>query len=164
MSRLIIEHRRVLIVAFHACLVAGTSYLAYLVLSDGMMPLRYMEMYWRLLPWLVLIRLLTFAPFHLYQGMWRYTGMADLAAIVGATALSTILIFLVAGCVLGIACPAPVYLIDTLMLILTMGGLRAVRVVYYGIGKAGRRKRVIVYGAGDVGAMVVREMKNSLAK
>ena len=161
MPRLMIEHRRVLIIAFHACLVAGTSYLAYLMLSDGMMPLRYMEMYWRLLPWLVLIRLLTFAPFHLYQGMWRYTGMADLAAIVGATVLSTILIFLVAECVIGIACPAPVYVIDTLILILMMGGLRAVRAVYYGIGEAGRRKRVIVYGAGDVGAMVVREMKNS---
>jgi FlaA1/EpsC-like NDP-sugar epimerase len=161
MNPFVIEHRRALIVAFHASLVAGSSYFAYLVLSDGMMPLRYMEMYWHLLPWLIVIRLFTFAPFHLYQGMWRYTGMADFAAIVSATSMSTILVFLIAGCVLGIACPTPVYIVDTLVLILSMGGLRAVRVVYYGIGEAGRRKRVVVYGAGDVGAMVIREMKNS---
>ena len=161
MTLFAIQHRRALIVAFHACLVAGTSYFAYMVLSDGMVPLRYMQMYWHLLPWLILIRLLTFAPFHLYQGMWRYTGMADLAAIVCATTISTIVAFLIAGCLLGIACPTPVYVVDTLMLILLMGGLRAVRAVYYGIGEAGRRKRVVVYGAGDVGAMVIREMKNS---
>ncbi len=135
--------------------------MAYLVLSDGMIPLRYMEMYWHLLPWLILIRLLIFAPFHLYQGMWRYTGMADLAAIVCAAVSSTISIWFIVGFALGTACPAPVYLVDTLILILLMGGLRAARAVYYGIGEVGRRKRVVVYGAGDVGAMVIREMKNS---
>ena len=161
MTSFLIEHRRALIIAFHAWLVAGTSYFAYLLLSDGMIPLQYMRMYWQLLPWLILIRLLTFAPFHLYQGMWRYTGMADLAAIVSATVISSILVFLIAGCVFGKTCPAAVYIVDTIVLILLMGGLRAVRAVYYGIGEAGRRKRVVVYGAGDVGAMVIREMRNS---
>jgi FlaA1/EpsC-like NDP-sugar epimerase len=89
---LLIKHRRILIIIFHAFLVIGSNYLAYLVLFEDAVPSHFIDLFWQILPWLLVIRLVSFAPFHLYQGMWRYTGVADLASIAAAATISTILV------------------------------------------------------------------------
>jgi FlaA1/EpsC-like NDP-sugar epimerase len=157
---LLIKHRRILIIILHAFLAVGSNYLAYLVLFEDAVPSHFMDLFWRILPWLLVIRLVSFAPFHLYQGMWRYTSVADLASIAAAATLSTILVLLWLSFGLGLRGLTSIYLVDTSVLILAMGGLRTLRVVYYGLERGDRRKRVVIFGAGDIGATVVREMKD----
>ena len=50
------------------------------------------------------------------------------------------------------------FIIDTLILIMLLGGLRLTRRVYRQYRRADGRCRILVYGAGDVGELVVRDM------
>ena len=49
---------------------------------DGAVPPAFASLWLESLPWLVAIRAALFVPFRLYEGLWRYTGISDLWAIV----------------------------------------------------------------------------------
>src|SRR5262249_21881245 len=114
------------------------------------------------LPYLVIIRLLTFFPFRLYEGLWRYTGIWDLRNIMLGVLCSTIVFYglLLWGSSLG-AYPRSILIIDTLLLLFLMGGLRLVRRFYQALPSLQPRIRVLIYGAGDAGEMIVRDMKSN---
>jgi len=109
------------------------------------------------------IRVLTFLPFRLYEGLWRYTGIWDLKNIIlGVTSSTAVFVALVRG-VMGITLyPRSVFVIDAVLLILFLGGVRLTRRLVREIAPGKREKRVLIIGAGDAGEMIVREMKNSL--
>jgi FlaA1/EpsC-like NDP-sugar epimerase len=50
---------------------------------------------------------------------------------------------------------------DTIMLILLMGGLRLGRRISRELRSLESQRRILVYGAGDAGAMIVRDMRNN---
>ena len=76
------------------------------------------------LPWLVVIRGLTFIPFRLYGGLWRYTGIWDLSRIVLAVFASSFALHLLVYRPLGPALyPRSLVIIDTLLLVSFLGGL-----------------------------------------
>jgi FlaA1/EpsC-like NDP-sugar epimerase len=157
-----VKHRRLLIVSFHLLLVVLANYLAFWLRFDGAIPERYFTLWYQALPWLVLIRGLTFYPFHLYQGLWRYASLWDLRNIIlGALTSSlifTVFVYLSFG--LG-RYPRSVFAIDVVLLICFMGGSRLLRRLYRDLGLPEHRqkRRVLIYGAGDAGEMIVRDMK-----
>ncbi len=89
-SRLIYRYRRVEIVLLHVGLVLFANYLAFLLRFGGQVSSEASSAFLEGLPWLIVIRMLTFIPFRLYEGLWRYTGIWDLRNIVSAVALSTL--------------------------------------------------------------------------
>jgi len=111
--------------------------------------------------------------FGLYRRYWAYASTQELKLIATATASASVAVALMV--MLGIASrllpatfPRSVLGIDWLLSILSVGGLRlAVRLM----AESGQRnqkrdgqswdRRVIVVGAGDAGALVVREMKRN---
>ncbi|MGH8057652.1 MAG: polysaccharide biosynthesis protein, partial [Candidatus Entotheonellia bacterium] len=123
----------------------------------------------RALPWLVLLRGLTFIPFRLYEGLWRYTGIWDLCNIVAGVVTSTILFYAFLHGVMGMGVypeegyPRSIYIVDTLLLIFFMGGIRLAQRIYRRMGRLAGERRVLIYGAGDAGEMVVRDMQNNAA-
>ena len=117
-----------------------------------------------MLPWLVAIRGLVFVPFRLYEGLWRYTSIYDLRSIVGrrwrrARASST------CSCRLRSVrrlYPRSIFLIDSLLLDLLLGGARGSRRrVYARAAGADSGQRVLIFGAGDAGELIVRDMKTN---
>lgn len=156
-----LKHRRSFIVLFHLGLVALSSYVAIWLRFDGVIPARNWEPWLRALPSLFLLRALTFAWFGLYQGLWRYTGIWDLRNIVSAVVLSSLAHYLLVHWALGwTGYPRAVFIIDSGVLVLLMGGVRMIRRMVTELRHTSGERRVLVYGAGDAGEMIVHDMRS----
>jgi FlaA1/EpsC-like NDP-sugar epimerase len=158
---LFLRYRRVLVVGFHILLIALANYLAFWIRFEGVIPDQEIAVFIQMLPWLVVIRSLNFLPLRLHQGLWRYTGIWDLRNVIAGVGLSTAAFFVVVRWGFGLKeYPLSVFIIDSLLLISLMGGSRLGYRLYYGLRQSVRSTHVLIYGAGDAGEMIVREIKN----
>lgn len=147
------------IVAIHLALVALSNIAAWLLRHDGRLSPVEWQTIWSTLPWLLVTRGITFAPFRLYQSLWRYTGIYDLQAIMGAVIISSLL-FAGIGAFLFPGYSRSVLILDALVLTYMLGGVRMIRRMYseFGTWAPGTRD-VLIYGAGDVGERLARAMR-----
>lgn len=158
--RLLLTYRRPAVVVLHLALVILANYLAFWLRFDGVIPDISMEAFVRMLPWVLVIRGVMFFPFGLYEGLWRYTGIWDLRNIVGGVLASTLVFYSFVHWSLRLTVyPRSIFAIDSLLLILLLGGVRLSKRIYRELGQLEREKRVLIYGAGDAGEMIVRDMK-----
>src|SRR5204863_5483381 len=88
-SRLVIRSGRFGAGALQVGLIVLSNWLAFLLRFDWGLPAFARQAFWQTLPWLVAIRVLTFIPFRLNEGLWRYASIYDVRAIVGAVASSS---------------------------------------------------------------------------
>jgi FlaA1/EpsC-like NDP-sugar epimerase len=109
----------------------------------------------------------------MYRRYWRYASIGELyllgLAVLCSTALLTAAAWAIHGSDMfpGAELPRSIPIIDGMLTLLAVGGIRfAVRAGRLGpparrhSGKDGK-KRVLVVGAGDAGAMIVRELRSS---
>jgi FlaA1/EpsC-like NDP-sugar epimerase len=161
-NSLLLKYRRALVVLLHLALVVVASYTAFLLRFDGLIPANYLAVYLQALPWLIVVRMVTFAPFKLYEGLWRYAGIWDLRNIIIGVVASSGLFYQVA--IWRIASPTyprSILVIDSVLLIVAMGGTRLGRRLVHELTRGERSKRVLVLGAGDAGERIVRDMRGS---
>lgn len=158
----ILKCRRPLVVGIHLTFTVLANYLAFYLRFDGAIPDREMALFLRMLPWLVTIRGLMFLPFRLYEGLWRYTGIWDLSNIILGVGSSTVVFAVLVRGMLGITLyPRSIYVIDGMVLVLFLGGIRLTRRLYRELGRGTRERQILIVGAGDAGEMMVRDMKNN---
>src|SRR2546430_3345230 len=161
-KRTIIKHRRSLVVAIHLFLIPLANYLAFWLRFDGIIPDAERQLMIQTMPYLLLVRAFTFLPFRLYAGLWRYTGIWDLRNIILGVLCSTILFYFLVHGPFGLELyPRSVFITDALLLIFLMGGLRMLRRLHQVLPALKPRTRVLIYGAGDAGEMIVRDMKSN---
>jgi len=133
---IILRFRRVLSLVAQLGLVVISNRIAFALRFDRASPGWAVEVFWHTLPWLVAIRALTFFPFKLYEGLWRYTSLYDLQALVGGIVTSSLLFVAFVHSGFGPASyPRSVYVIDPIILTLLLGGLRLAR-RYWGSSSA----------------------------
>ncbi|HFC11978.1 MAG TPA: NAD-dependent epimerase/dehydratase family protein, partial [Anaerolineae bacterium] len=118
------------------------------------------------------IRLTIFYAFGLYRHYWRYAGIDELAQIISTVTLTTIIIapiywvarwFMLEPNSL-IALPRSLPLMDGALTLIAIGGSRyAMRLVSHrrSIITSGSNRQVLVVGAGNAGAMIVREIQKN---
>lgn len=137
----------------------------------------YISQNWFFAPLLLAIRLPLFYLFGLYRRMWRYASVNELIAIVEACLLSSaiaavaILIVLSSlGLIPGF--PRSIILIEGMLALLLVGGVRfsfrltpaSVRPQVGHVGRrTGSKQRVVIFGAGDAGSMIVQELHRNPA-
>jgi FlaA1/EpsC-like NDP-sugar epimerase len=156
-------YRVPIIVAAHLFLIVLANYGAFWLRFDGTLPPDVTAHFLEALPWVIGVRAVMFAPLGLYGGLWRYTGVWDLTRIVVAVSASTIALHLsVFGHVTSPGYPRSVILLDAILLIFFVGGVRLLRrVVPSMIVRTKSKRRVLIVGAGDAGDMIVREMRKT---
>lgn len=161
---LLLHLRGPIVVLLHVVLIVVANLTAFLLRFDGPVPAIYVSMALPMLPWLVAIRLMTFWPFRLFEGLWKYTSLWDLRNIVFAVIVSTAVFFSVTQVVNhGPRYPLSIFIIDSVLLICLMSAVRLIRRIYREVLRPVRGRRVLVFGAGDAGEMIVRDMRPNAA-
>ena len=156
-----IRFRRAISLAVHGALIACSVYAAFWLRFDGDIPAEFASLAVRTLPLLLLVRVLVFIPFRLFDGLWRYTSLWDLRNIIAGTIASSVLFRLVLAVLQpGVVYPRSILVIDAILLIFLISGVRLTRRLYAELGQGPRTRRILVFGAGDAGEMIVRDMRN----
>jgi FlaA1/EpsC-like NDP-sugar epimerase len=163
-----VYRNKALQVAADAALVAIAYYLSFrlrFLESHGGVPERYRELFWGSIGFVVAGTVVVLAAFRIYEKWWRYFRLPDVAALVRATAVST-LILLIALYLLRPfeeALPRSVLVSFFLLTTFLLGGARLL--VRSFVERPSRRApaaragKVLVIGAGSGGQMVVRELQ-----
>lgn len=159
-----LQYRRPVIAALHIGLIIAANYGAFWLRFDGIIPGEQILLMRVMLPWLILVRAVTFVPLRLYEGLWRYTGIWDLRNIVVGVVASGLIFYFMTHWGFGLTgYPRSIFIVDSLLLIFLMGGIRLIRRFYFGL-VWGSNKRILIFGAGDAGERIVRELKSHADK
>jgi FlaA1/EpsC-like NDP-sugar epimerase len=118
----------------------------------------------------LLVKPLVYYSFGLYGRVWAYASTRELRIITAAVSIASAIVALVIVLLTFLqyyqGFPRSVLAIDWLLSLLAVGGLRfTMRLLAEsrsgGVGVQGRSRRILIVGAGDAGALVVREMQKN---
>jgi FlaA1/EpsC-like NDP-sugar epimerase len=157
--------QRILTIAINLSAIAGALVLAFLVRYDFRLEAFPMQAFWRMLPAVLLIKVVVFWYYGLFRGWWRYVSMADLIAITKANALSSVLVVMYAVFAFRLESIArTVLFLDGLFCFLLVAGIRfSIRVFRERSPRLregrSRKTRLLIVGAGNAGQMIVRELQ-----
>lgn len=159
------RYRWLLIVSIHLFLSVVSNLGAFLLHFDGVIPSKYWPMIGFVLLSLLPVRMALLYFMGVFRGLWRYTSIRDLEQIVVGIVMSSIVgAFLIYPIFSIYSYPYSVLIIDTILLIMLVVGVRVTVRVLRGRDFSDRseQKRVLIYGAGDGGELLLRDMmKNS---
>ena len=159
---LLLKYRRPFVIVLQLGAAALSHYAAFWLRFDGDIPPDQARTFVEVLPWIIAVRALSFIPFRLYEGLWRYAGFWDLRNIVSATFTGSAALFVLFHWGLGLTTyPRSVFLTDSVLLIVILGGLRMSRRIHRELSLLTRDKRVLIYGAGSAGELIVRDMRKN---
>jgi len=157
--------RRVFEVLLDVGLIILAYWSAYALAIPGFSdnPARYLFL--RTIPIVVVVRLAAFLFFGVYRGIWRYTSMDDFVAFAKAVAAGTIvsmLIILFKFRFQGFS--RAVFVIDAMMMMMFLAGSRLAFRLFRQLlpsGGSNEGRRALIYGAGDAGELLLRELLNN---
>jgi FlaA1/EpsC-like NDP-sugar epimerase len=158
-------HRPIIIVA-QAWIFACSGVAAFLLRFDFSLPPQYVrQLAYALSIWIV-VKIAVFHMAKLDRGWWRYVSVSELIRVafgnVAASAISCILILLIAPS----GFPRSIYVLDLMVCFLATSGLRlivrmTVETATNLAGSTAAEKSTLIYGAGDAGITLLREIRNN---
>lgn len=161
MRRPVVTSRRASVLLADALLAVAANYLAFWLRFDGTIPAAYWMLWLQTVPCLVLIRGVTFTSFHLYDSVWQYVGLRDLRAIAISVSVSNVVFCLLIRGVLELrAYPRSVFVTDLVLMVFLMGAVRVSWRLGLEYRANARTRSVLIFGAGDAGEAMVREILN----
>jgi UDP-GlcNAc:undecaprenyl-phosphate GlcNAc-1-phosphate transferase len=155
--------RRVFELLLDVVVVMFSYYAAYVIRFDEDFA-SYHPLFVQSLPIIIGCHLLSFFVVGVYRGMWRYISLGDLSTYAKGIALGVlssvgvlVYVYRFTGYSRG------VFAIHAMMLALLLVGTRlSFRVIGEAAGRHRRTgRRALIYGAGDGGAMLIRELRNN---
>lgn len=157
--------RRIFEVFLDALLITLAYYSAFAILFRSFEDSTNWDLFLKSLPILILVKLGAFLVVGVYRGLWRYTSIGDVITFakgVGLGSILSIIAILVIYRFDGFS--RTVFVIDAILLFLAIVLSRlAFRVIRQMLPIPGaiEGQRVLIYGAGDGGELVLRELKNN---
>ena len=163
------RNRIALLVILDLLIITVSGFLALYIRFDfqfSKMEMNYVDRELKYLPINLLITLLLFVVFRLYRSVWRFASANEFLNVISACSAST-LIQIVVMSVMKMRMPVSYYMMKYVIVIVGVGSLRfAYRILRMlqekrmGLRKDSRRNTMVV-GAGEAGAMIIKEFQNS---
>ncbi|MEG0307423.1 MAG: nucleoside-diphosphate sugar epimerase/dehydratase [Clostridium sp.] len=146
-------------------------YVALLLKFDFKIQPAYIELFWLSVIPVVVFTIIFNILFKLYTNIWRYASMNELISIVCSVSLIN-LVFIIYGRFINYTIlktqyyrfPLSAHIIFWVLSVISLGGVRFLyRIVENsGNGKStSKKKNLLIIGAGDAGALLIKEVKNS---
>jgi UDP-GlcNAc:undecaprenyl-phosphate/decaprenyl-phosphate GlcNAc-1-phosphate transferase len=158
------QQRRIFEVTLDVLLISASYYLAYAIRFGPINDSPDWQLFLQTLPMVVLVKLITFLGTGIYRASWRYAGLSTVATFARAVALSSVLVVLASVFAFRFdGFSRSVFALDGLILLVLVCASRfAFRMMRRILPIHARRgKRVLIYGAGDGGELVYRELSQN---
>jgi UDP-GlcNAc:undecaprenyl-phosphate GlcNAc-1-phosphate transferase len=157
--------RRIFEVFLDALLITLSYYAAYALLFGSFEDTSNWNLFITTVPLLVVLKLGTFLVAGVYRGIWRYTSIGDFITFTKAVAAGSVLsVFAILLFYRFQNFSRTVFILDGLILLFALVGSRmAFRIIrqFLPLPMSSAGRRILIYGAGDGGEMVLRELKNN---
>src|SRR5687768_12842250 len=157
--------RRIFEVLLDLVLIVLAYWSAYAIKFGAFSGSQAWNLFLRTVPVLVFVKMAAFLAIGVYRGLWRYTSLDDLIVFVKAVVLSSVisvLVLLFAFRFEGFS--RAVFVLDGILMLLFLAGSRMAFRLFRQLlpnSKVGEGRRVFIYGAGDGGELLLRELQNN---
>lgn len=156
--------RYFVLLIFDAILIVLAVYVMLLLRFDASIPAEFKRSFLSLIPVIIITNLLFLSGMKLYNRVWEYASLGELFAILRATTYSMALIVTLIYLFKLPILPRSVYIGSWVFISLFIGASRVSwRVLrnYFFKGELGDFQSVLIIGAGDAGAILVKEIENN---
>jgi UDP-GlcNAc:undecaprenyl-phosphate GlcNAc-1-phosphate transferase len=157
--------RRIFEVLLDVILILLAYWCAYAVKVGALSGSTAWKLFLRTLPVLVFVKMAAFLVMGVYRGMWRYTGLDDLIVFVKAVVLSSVLSVLAVLFAFRFeGFSRTIFIIDGILMFLFLAGSRMTFRLFrqvIPVAKSVDGRRTLIYGAGDAGELLLRELLNN---
>jgi UDP-GlcNAc:undecaprenyl-phosphate GlcNAc-1-phosphate transferase len=157
--------RRIFEVLLDVVLIILAYYSAYALRFGSLVESGTQTLFLQTLPVLVFVKMAAFLAVGVYRGIWRYTSVDDLVVFAKGVSLGSIastLAILFAFRFEGFS--RTVFVIDAIVLFMMLAGSRMAFRLFRQVlptQTARNGRRVLIYGAGDAGELLLRELVNN---
>ncbi|MCX5694983.1 MAG: hypothetical protein NT014_07720 [Candidatus Omnitrophica bacterium] len=164
LNNVFLHKRRIVEVFLDFVFICIAYFCAYFLRFEGDLFHRNSHLLQQSLVWVILIKMTAFFICGLYRGVWKYIGISDFFTVFKAVSAGSLLsIMLITFLFRFKDYSRAVFFIDWLVLLFLVLGsrflFRMIEEVFSQVHNSG--KRVLIFGAGDLGEMVIREIKRN---
>jgi UDP-GlcNAc:undecaprenyl-phosphate GlcNAc-1-phosphate transferase len=157
--------RRIFEVLLDVVLVILAYYFSYVLLFGSDLGAEVWLLFLSTVPVLIFVKMTALLAAGVYRGIWRYISLDNLivyAKAVAAGSAVSVLVLLFAFRFQGFS--RAVFVLDVMIFFLMLAGSRVAFRLFKQLLPAPRAggRRVLIYGAGDAGELLLREMRNNL--
>ncbi|MBA2378374.1 MAG: hypothetical protein H0V76_02220 [Blastocatellia bacterium] len=157
--------RRIFEVLLDVILITLAYYASYVMLFGSVETGGNWDLFIKTLPILIVVKLSAFLVTGVYRGLWRYTGITDFITFGKGIAVGTVVSVLAILLLYRFEnFSRMVFVLDGVILLFFIAGSRmAFRLIreILPFPNASQGRRVLIYGAGDGGEMLLRELRNN---
>ncbi|MEW6088380.1 MAG: nucleoside-diphosphate sugar epimerase/dehydratase [bacterium] len=161
----ILKYRRLFIIITHLILITWAYYFSFYTRFDFSLSEPYLSVFWETLPLLIIIKFFIFYYFGVFEGLWRYVSMSDLAQILKANALAVVVFILGEVFIYGLKdFPRSVFIIDFAICTGMVAGIRFFVRLFrerYRADNSKKQKKILIVGAGEAGILALKEYRNN---
>ncbi len=164
LNNIFLHKRRIVEVLLDFVFICLAYYSAYFLRFEGPLLTKNLGLLQESLVWVILIKMSVFFIFGLYRGVWRYMSISNFITMFKVVSLGSFASILFLTFVFRFRdYSRAVFFIDWLLLLLLITGSRFLfRIIgeFFSRVQNGEKK-ILIFGAGDTGEMVLREIKRN---
>jgi len=162
LDRVILHKKQILQISADLVLLSAAFTAAWLLRYEGSLPPLEVQRLAQSLPWLLAAKMGSFWLFGLYRGEWRYISIYDLVQILKAcTVGSLVTVFILILFYRFQWYSRAVMVIDFFLAFMFVAGARCLIRVFREKVRGERGLPVLIFGAGDGGELLLRELRNN---